>query len=207
MARPMPRLPPVMNSVLPASPSAIVRPPEGFVRGERRDSNPRPPGPQPGALPTELRPPRRLRLPCYGAFRPTLESRVDENSVEQGRRSATGSSTGEAEPGAAAAAPGPRSESELAGDAAGAAPTAAEHADQLTGVEAEALEDARVLVRVDLIGQLAVGLRDLVVLAARPQQLEDLLVGYVRAGWVRGGARAEGGRRRFGDLRVFPTRR
>ena len=29
-----------------------------FVRGERWDSNPRPPGPQPGALPTELRPPR-----------------------------------------------------------------------------------------------------------------------------------------------------
>ena len=28
-----------------------------FARGERRDSNPRPPGPQPGALPTELRPP------------------------------------------------------------------------------------------------------------------------------------------------------
>ena len=28
-----------------------------FVRGERRDSNPRPPGPQPGALPAELRPP------------------------------------------------------------------------------------------------------------------------------------------------------
>jgi peptidoglycan-N-acetylglucosamine deacetylase len=27
------------------------------LRGERRDSNPRPPGPQPGALPTELRPP------------------------------------------------------------------------------------------------------------------------------------------------------
>src|SRR5687767_11473427 len=27
-------------------------------RGERRDSNPRPPGPQPGALPAELRPPR-----------------------------------------------------------------------------------------------------------------------------------------------------
>jgi hypothetical protein len=25
--------------------------------GERRDLNPRPPGPQPGALPTELRPP------------------------------------------------------------------------------------------------------------------------------------------------------
>ena len=28
-----------------------------FNEGERRDSNPRPPGPQPGALPTELRPP------------------------------------------------------------------------------------------------------------------------------------------------------
>ena len=27
-------------------------------RGDRWDSNPRPPGPQPGALPTELRPPR-----------------------------------------------------------------------------------------------------------------------------------------------------
>src|SRR3954451_4310138 len=27
-------------------------------RGGGRDSNPRPPGPQPGALPTELRPPR-----------------------------------------------------------------------------------------------------------------------------------------------------
>ena len=31
---------------------------QGFREGERRDSNPRPPGPQPGALPTELRPPR-----------------------------------------------------------------------------------------------------------------------------------------------------
>src|SRR5947209_19225781 len=31
-----------------------------FLRGERWDSNPRPPGPQPGALPTELRPPGRF---------------------------------------------------------------------------------------------------------------------------------------------------
>jgi molybdopterin adenylyltransferase len=31
----------------------------GTTRGERRDLNPRPPGPQPGALPTELRPPSR----------------------------------------------------------------------------------------------------------------------------------------------------
>src|SRR5215211_6689209 len=30
---------------------------QALSRGERRDSNPRPPGPQPGALPTELRPP------------------------------------------------------------------------------------------------------------------------------------------------------
>jgi hypothetical protein len=33
-------------------------PGRGFTRGERRDLNPRPPGPQPGALPAELRPPR-----------------------------------------------------------------------------------------------------------------------------------------------------
>src|SRR4051794_23188852 len=32
-------------------------PKRGFPKGERRDLNPRPPGPQPGALPTELRPP------------------------------------------------------------------------------------------------------------------------------------------------------
>src|ERR1700733_8291806 len=33
----------------------------GISRGERWGSNPRPPGPQPGALPTELRPPRDTR--------------------------------------------------------------------------------------------------------------------------------------------------
>ncbi len=32
----------------------------GAVEGDRRGSNPRPPGPHPGALPTELRPPRSL---------------------------------------------------------------------------------------------------------------------------------------------------
>src|SRR4051794_34794879 len=89
-------------------------------------------------------------------------------------------------PGRLAPPRGPRSQPELAGDAAGAAPTAAEHADQLTGVEAEALEDARVLVRVDLVGQLAVGLRGLVVLAARPQQLEDLVLGYLHGPGVPG---------------------
>src|ERR1700722_3991925 len=31
-------------------------------KGDRRDSNPRRPGPQPGALPTELRPPSELVL-------------------------------------------------------------------------------------------------------------------------------------------------
>src|SRR3954464_5781028 len=43
------------------------------TRGERRDSNPRPPGPQPGALPAELRPPRRrpsLPTGCPGTARP-----------------------------------------------------------------------------------------------------------------------------------------
>ena len=40
-----------------------------MFKGERRDSNPRPPGPQPGALPTELRPPSCPNLPafCRGA--------------------------------------------------------------------------------------------------------------------------------------------
>ncbi len=33
-----------------------------YVRGGRPDSNRRPPGPQPGALPTELRPPRGFNL-------------------------------------------------------------------------------------------------------------------------------------------------
>src|SRR5689334_22143611 len=38
---------------------------QGLLEGERGDSNPRPPGPQPGALPAELRPPRRpLNLPA-----------------------------------------------------------------------------------------------------------------------------------------------
>src|SRR5215218_4284929 len=41
---------------------------QALGRGERRDSNPRPPGPQPGALPTELRPP--------GDCRPNLASAV-----------------------------------------------------------------------------------------------------------------------------------
>ena len=36
-----------------------------FHRGDRRGLNPRPPGPQPGALPTELRPPcASLGFPC-----------------------------------------------------------------------------------------------------------------------------------------------
>ncbi len=36
--------------------------------GERGDSNPRPPGPQPGALPTELRPPRESESTIAGAL-------------------------------------------------------------------------------------------------------------------------------------------
>src|SRR5258708_27265072 len=38
-----------------------------FPKGDRRDSNPRHPGPQPGALPTELRPPSNLDRPARGA--------------------------------------------------------------------------------------------------------------------------------------------
>ena len=50
------------------------RPGAKFVEGERRDSNPRPPGPQPGALPAELRPPgrsesRRVRPTVIGLWR------------------------------------------------------------------------------------------------------------------------------------------
>jgi hypothetical protein len=45
---------------------------DGITRGERWDSNPRPPGPQPGALPAELRPPcRGLNLAAgRGRWRP-----------------------------------------------------------------------------------------------------------------------------------------
>ena len=46
--------PRTFGSVGPLVASRLSRP---FVKGERGDSNPRPPGPQPGALPTELRPP------------------------------------------------------------------------------------------------------------------------------------------------------
>src|SRR4051794_24962840 len=55
---------PVMTREWPAYHSyqerrtAIFRWSSSSRKGERRDSNPRPPGPQPGALPAELRPPR-----------------------------------------------------------------------------------------------------------------------------------------------------
>src|SRR5437764_13534993 len=39
----------------------------GLIEGERRDLNPRPPGPQPGALPTELRPPSRAQSRWFSA--------------------------------------------------------------------------------------------------------------------------------------------
>lgn len=38
------------------------------ARGERRGSNPRPPGPQPGALPAELRPPSESQITGNGAY-------------------------------------------------------------------------------------------------------------------------------------------
>src|SRR5262249_7678763 len=69
------------------------------IKGERRDSNPRPPGPQPGALPAELRPPRTVggrRLPVYvrpGVGRASSGARVatvviveDDPVLQQGMR-------------------------------------------------------------------------------------------------------------------------
>jgi hypothetical protein len=62
--------------------------------GERGDSNPRPPGPQPGALPTELRPPRALLrqssnapAPPPPAARPPRSSSAGARSCGPGRRS------------------------------------------------------------------------------------------------------------------------
>src|SRR5918992_807746 len=66
------------------------------------------------------------------------------------------------------------SEPELVAEPAGAA---AESADEVARIDAELLQQAGVLLRVDLVGQLALGLRRLVVLAARTQQLEDLVLG------------------------------
>jgi hypothetical protein len=43
------------------------------LEGERRDLNPRPPGPQPGALPTELRPPRATNISGGERLSPALE--------------------------------------------------------------------------------------------------------------------------------------
>src|SRR6187551_605686 len=103
------------------------------TRGERRDSNPRPPGPQPGALPTELRPPSAPR---------SLAARAG------------------------------CSEAQLVADAA-----AADLADQVLRVDAVLLEQTGVLVGVDLVRQLALGLTRLVVVAARAQELEDLVLG------------------------------
>src|SRR5690348_10525286 len=54
--------PPIRRARPPASTSPAIC--DAFMQkgwGERWDSNPRHPGPQPGALPTELRPPSRAR--------------------------------------------------------------------------------------------------------------------------------------------------
>ena len=47
----------------------------GVLRGERPDSNRRPPGPQPGALPTELRSPRGTQSSASEAVFPALARR------------------------------------------------------------------------------------------------------------------------------------
>ncbi len=61
-----------------------------FVRGERGDSNPRPPGPQPGALPTELRPPR-VRGPQFSDRAPPARGLGRSVSRAAGVRRARGS--------------------------------------------------------------------------------------------------------------------
>src|SRR5207248_5740735 len=47
----------------------------GTLKGERGDSNPRPPGPQPGALPAELRPPWSYESTSVLSAEPVLEGR------------------------------------------------------------------------------------------------------------------------------------
>src|SRR3954451_17898909 len=63
------------------------------------------------------------------------------------------------------------SEAELVSDS-----TTAELADQVLRVDAELRQQAGVLLGVDLVRQLALGLARLVVVVARAQQLEDLLL-------------------------------
>ncbi len=59
------------------------------LRGERRDLNPRPPGPQPGALPTELRPPRGEQSSGRGPAEPIGASGGDALAATRSSRSRT----------------------------------------------------------------------------------------------------------------------
>src|SRR4051794_18062882 len=103
---------------------------------------------------------------------------------------------------------GQYSEAELAAQPATAA---AEGAEKVARVEAELLQDAGVLLRVDLVGQLAVRLRRLVLLAARAQQLEDLLLGDLHVAsvrlWKRGlpGARGRANAAASHPVRALPA--
>src|SRR3954470_7651374 len=54
---------------------------QGYWRGERRDSNPRPPGPQPGALPTELRPPGQKSSVDHGAGGKGVEESISRGGA------------------------------------------------------------------------------------------------------------------------------
>ncbi len=81
-----------------------------------------------------------------------------------------------------------------------AAPALGHHRDQVLRRDAELLEQARVLVGVDLRRQLAVGLADLVVLALRAQQLQhhvlvDLHVEHLRLVGIGAGTVPTCGRR------------
>src|SRR3954447_20343410 len=72
---------------------------------------------------------------------------------------------------------------------------AADAAEQVGGVDAELLELVAVLLGVDLVGQLLLGLLDLVVGAALTQQLKDLVLGDLH-GCSLGGVEGAGTARR-----------
>jgi hypothetical protein len=90
----------------------------GKLKGERRGLNPRPPGPQPGALPTELRPPGQPQiyamLSALPASRPSAATRgcspgtpQAPGDPDQGGRSDLRGQSPAAQGGRAAQAPAP----------------------------------------------------------------------------------------------------
>jgi hypothetical protein len=92
--RPRPRLvpdwcPPTGKELMPCKQKTLTS--GAFVRGERPDSNRRPPGPQPGALPTELRSPRRTQCSARSGLRGALGPAVPPAGFEPATRCLEGS--------------------------------------------------------------------------------------------------------------------